>query len=170
MKKKLSMVDEGKVPKSMPFQAGFRHLTNILLQNELDIEKTVEYYKKELKNKLDEERLRARAKCAMCWLKKYAPDDFTFTVNKKVPDEVKATLSQEQKAALHELATILREKKWDDKELHGECYTILKKHHLEGKDFFTACYKVLISKEKGPKLAGFLIELGDRAIHLLESV
>jgi lysyl-tRNA synthetase, class I len=164
----LSMVEEGKVPKTMPFQPGFRHLTNILLQNELDIDKTIAYYKKDLKNKKDEKKLKARALCAMHWLENYAPEDFKYTVNKAVPKNLK--LTKEQKNALHDLAKALGENDWGAKELHTRCYEIMKAHNLEGKDFFTACYKVLISKEKGPKLAAFLTEIKERAIKLLESV
>ena len=36
-----------KIPKKMPFQPSFRHLTNILLMNLLDVKKTMDYYKKD---------------------------------------------------------------------------------------------------------------------------
>ncbi len=166
----LSMIDEKKPAKQMPFQPGFRHLTNIILQNEMDLNKTISYYETQLKNERDKGRLRARAICAKNWIDKYAPDDFRFSINKTVPEEVKKKLSNVQKTAMHELAKQLTKKEWESKDLHDECYIIIKNHKLDTKDFFTACYQVLINKDRGPKLAAFLIEIKDRAIHLLKSV
>ncbi len=166
----LSCVYPEKIQKTMPFQPSFRHLTNVLQQNEMDIDKTIGYYEKQLKNNEDKERLRTRALCAKNWLLKYAPEDFTFHVAEAVSDEVKNSLTKEQKAAFHDLAQALAERSWEDKELHEECYIILKNHSLEPHDFFSACYKVLMNKEKGPKLAAFLIEIKERAIKLLKSV
>ncbi len=165
----LSCVEEGKVPKAMPYQPGFRHITNVLLQNELDIEKSIGYFEKQLKSKEDKERLHLRALCAKNWILTYAPEEFKYTINKTVPQEVKDKLTREQRAALHELAKRLEDKEWEDKELHEECYIILKNNNLDTKNFFTACYNVLISKDKGPKLAAFLIEIKEKAVPLLKS-
>ncbi|PIN80868.1 lysine--tRNA ligase, partial [Candidatus Woesearchaeota archaeon CG10_big_fil_rev_8_21_14_0_10_34_8] len=131
-------------------------------------DKTIGYYEKQLKNKNDKDRLRTRSVCAKNWIEKYAPEDFKFSVNKKVPANL--NLSKEQKAACRNLASVLLDKEWEDKELHEECYIIMKNHNLEPKDFFSACYRVLISKDNGPKLAAFLIEIKERAVKLLESV
>ena len=165
----LSCVNEGKVPQTIPYQPGFRHLTNVLQQNELDVEKTIDYFKKQLKNQDDRERLEMRARCARNWIVKYAPEEFKFTINKEVPAEVKQHLTAGQRAALHELAKRLEEKEWEDKELHEECYILIKNNNLDPKLFFQAAYKTLISKEKGPKLAAFLIEIKEKAVRLLKS-
>lgn len=166
----LSSVDPEKSSKTMPFQPSFRHLTNVLQQNEMDVDKTIGYYEKQLKNKEDKERLRMRATCAKNWLLKYAPEEFKFSVQEIVPASVKNNITKEQKAALHDLAKALAERAWEDKDLHEECYIILKNYNLNPQEFFSACYKVLINKEKGPKLAAFLIEIKERAITLLKSV
>lgn len=166
----LSCVHETKIPKTIPFQLGFRHLTNVLQQNEMDVEKTVHYFKAQLKNKEERYRLVMRAQCAKNWLEKYAPEEFKFMLNKHVPEEIQVQLTKEQRTALHELAKQLEKKEWEDKELHEECYIILKNHNLNPQDFFKAAYKVLISKERGPKLAAFLIEIKEKAVQLLKSV
>jgi lysyl-tRNA synthetase, class I len=155
------------VPKTLPYQPSFRHLTNVLLMNDLDIDKSIGYYEKELKSKNDKERLRTRAECAVRWLEKYAPDDFTFSINKKTPV---VDLSKEQIKALKDVAKALKAKEWEDKDLHEELYVILTNHKLDTKTFFTAAYQVLISKDKGPKLAAFLIEIKERAIVLFEGL
>ncbi|MEK6868223.1 MAG: lysine--tRNA ligase, partial [Nanoarchaeota archaeon] len=166
----LSCINEGKVPETIPYQPGFRHLTNVLLQNELDIEKTIGYFKKQLKNHDDRDRLEMRGRCARNWIVKYAPEEFKFIINKEVSAEVKRHLSAEQRTAMHELAKRLDEKEWEDKDLHEECYIIIKNNNLDPKSFFQAAYKTLISKEKGPKLAAFLIEIKEKAVKLLKSV
>lgn len=166
----LSCVDEANIPKNMPYQPGFRHLTNVLQQNEMDVEKTIKYFKAQLKNKEDKARLEMRASCVKNWLLKYAPEDFKFSINKHVSEEIRAQLTKEQRAALFEIARRLAEKEWEDKDLHEEFYIILKNNNLNPADFFKAAYKVLIGKERGPKLAAFLIEIKEKAIPLLKSV
>lgn len=166
----LSSVEEGEIPKQIPFQPGFRHLCNILQQNEMDVEKTIGYFRAQLKKKEDKQRLECRAVCAKNWLLNYAPEEFKFSINKTVPETVKSALSKNQRLAMHELAKQLAEKEWEDKDLHEECYVILKNNNLEPKDFFSAAYKALINKEKGPKLAAFLIEIKEKAVLLLKSV
>ena len=139
-----------------------------MLINNLDIEKSISFYEEQLKDEADKEKLRTRAKCAVNWINKHAPDDFKFTINEELSKNL--NLSENQIAALKDVAEILKKKEWEDKELHEECYIIIKNNNLEIKDFFTAAYQVLISKEKGPKLAAFLIEIKDQAIKLFEQL
>ncbi len=158
-----------KPPKKLPFQPSFRHLTNVLQFNNLDINKSISFYEKQLKDKFDKERLRKRAQCAVNWINKHAPEDFKFTLQEKVPKGIK--LNKKQKNALKDVAKILKKKdNWEDKELHEEFYIIIKNNDLEIKDFFKAAYNVLINKDKGPKLAAFVIEIKDKAVKLFDSV
>ena len=42
---------------------------------------------------------------------------------------------------------------------------------METRDFFKVCYNILINKDKGPKLAPFIVTLGkERVIELLKKV
>ena len=54
------------------------------------------------------------------------------------------------------------------KDLHDEFYVLCESLDIQPKDFFKAAYKVLINKERGPKLAGFILMLGKQALTLLE--
>jgi lysyl-tRNA synthetase, class I len=146
----------GKIPKTIPYQPSIRHLTNVLQVNNFDIDKTVGYFEKELKNVHDKKRLRVRAECAKNWIQKYAPEDFRFTVQ----DKVQVTLAKQEKAILHELATKLEEKDWTDVELHEEMYILCKNNDFPPGDFFKLAYQVLVNKERGPKLASFILEIG----------
>lgn len=146
----------GKLPKTIPYQPKFRHLTMLLQINNFNIGKVVGYFEKELKNDHDKKRLRTRAECAKNWLQKHAPEEFKFTVQEKSPVKLK----KEEKQLLHEVAKKLLERDWTDVELHEEMYILCKNHNMQPKDFFALCYRVLINKDRGPRLASFMLEIG----------
>ncbi|MBT7331656.1 lysine--tRNA ligase, partial [Candidatus Woesearchaeota archaeon] len=157
----------GKIPKTIPYQPSFRHLTTLLQIYEFDIDKVIGYFEKELKNEHDKKRIRKRAECATNWVKKYAPDEFTFTIQKTS----QVTLGKEEKEILHQLAKKLGEKEWTDKELHEEMYILCKNSEFPIKDFFKIAYNVLINKDQGPRLASFILEIGkERVVKLFKSV
>jgi len=152
-----------KIPKKIPYQPGFRHLTTILQIKSLDIDKAIGYYEKELKNKSDQEKLRTRAECVRNWIIKHAPEEFKFSVQEKP----KAKLKTKEKKVLKQLAKRLLEKDWGAKDLHEEIYILSKNNNLEVRDFFKAAYKTLINKEKGPRLASFILEIGKKKVSRL---
>ena len=41
---------------------------------------------------------------------------------------------------------------------------------IDTKDFFKAAYLVLLNKERGPKLAGFLLAVKNKAVKLFDSI
>ena len=153
----------GAIPKTIPYQPGFRHLTTLLQIQSLDVNKTVAYFEKELKNEHDRKRLRARAECAKNWLLKHAPEEFTFSVQEKST----ATVSPAEKKLLHQIAEKLVERAWIDTELHEEMYILCKNNDVQPKDFFAAAYRVLINKEKGPRLASFILAIGVKKVAVL---
>ena len=51
-----------------------------------------------------------------------------------------------------------------DKELHEKLYEMIHKVELQPSEAFTLLYGILISKEKGPKLAGFMRIIGKEKI------
>lgn len=156
-----------KIPKQMPYQPSFRHLTTVLQINELDVQKTISYFLKELKNDFDKDRLKVRATCAKNWLEKYAPEEFKFAVQAKFT----GNLDEKEKKVLKLLSQKLLEKDWTDVELHEEMYILCQNEELETKDFFKAAYQVLVGRDKGPKLAAFILEIGkERVAELLGKV
>ncbi|MFN2312109.1 MAG: hypothetical protein ABR590_08645, partial [Spirochaetia bacterium] len=74
-------------------------------------------------------------------------------------------------AAIAGLAELLKNQ-WDsltDKALAEELYRVSRDAGVEPKDFFVVMYKVLIGKEKGPRLAAFIRTVGrERVVALLE--
>jgi lysyl-tRNA synthetase, class I len=55
-----------------------------------------------------------------------------------------------------------------DKDLHEKMYEVIHEVEIEPSDAFATLYELLISKEKGPKLAGFIRTIGkDRVLALI---
>jgi lysyl-tRNA synthetase class 1 len=151
----------GKVPEKLPYQPSFRHLSNILQVYDENIDEAVKHYSKELKTEEDEERFRLRAKCCLNWLKRYAPKDMKFRIQNHAPET--HDLNEKQIAALKKVAQIIDDFDNDEK-LHEEFYKICTELELSTKDFFKAAYKVLIDKERGPRLANFMLTIGKRRV------
>lgn len=163
----------GGMPDTMPFQPSLRHLCNVLQTHDGNIEKAKDFYKDEIKNERDQRRFLERSQCALYWIENYAPEDFKFSLNKTpVPLEMDET----QKIFLSKLKAYITEhfdSIKDDKELHEKIYEFI--NELKAKDesldpghLFSILYKILISKEKGPKLASFIRLIGkDKVLELL---
>ncbi|MBI2521732.1 MAG: lysine--tRNA ligase [Bdellovibrio sp.] len=170
-KRVIELSQIGPMPKECPFQPSFRHLCNVLQINDGDIKKTRVFYAQEIKNERDERRFQERSLCALHWLKSDAPDEFKFTLNRARPC---LDLTQGQTDFIRNLYTFL-EKEWDnlksDKELHEKLYEVI--HAIPGFEpmmGFTTLYQILISREKGPKLASFILAIGkERVLNLLAS-
>lgn len=151
----------------MPFQPSFRHLTNVLQIHDGNIEKAKEYYTNDIKNKRDQRRFEQRAQCALNWLQKFAPEDFKFNINKETPA---VELNESSRAFLQELTKLLDERSSsfdNDQDLHEAIYEIMHAQELKPGDIFPLCYTILISKPKGPKLAGFMRTIGLEKVNQL---
>ncbi|CAM9928163.1 unnamed protein product [Chrysoparadoxa australica] len=163
----LSQIQEQ--PKEMPFQPSFRHLTNVLQINDGNLDQAREYYKNEIKNERDERRFTQRSQCALHWLKNFAPEDFKFSINKEAP---KIDIDATKKNYLEDVVKGLDEKSFDtDESLNDFLYEVMHSHELKPMDIFPLCYEILISKPKGPKLAGFMNTIGvERVKTLMQGV
>lgn len=151
-----------KIPKKIPEQPSFRHMTVLTQIYEGDIEKAT----KEFKSK----RVKVRAKNAWNWVQEYAPEEMKFKVHEKITKEINKILSKEQKEALKMLEKKL-DKSYTEQSLFNEFYDVIKKTKIKNTDFFKGAYLALIGKEKGPKLANFILVLGKKRVKdLLEQI
>ncbi len=157
-----------KMPKKMPLQPSFRHLTTLIQIFDYDKKRVMNEFK--AKNEFDKDRLKIRIECAINWLEKYAPEQMKFEVQKDISSEIKKKLDDKQKKAIKLLNEKLNEKKYDEKELFEEIYEITKKLEIKPKQLFKAAYLVLLKKERGPRLAPFLITLGNKAKNLFSKL
>jgi len=136
-----------KVSKKQPKRVGFRHLITLVQIGKV---------------KEGEE----RAEKVKNWLEKYAGEDMTFEVQKKGKK-----LSGKDREAMLELKKSLESKNFTEDELFDEFYVICEKVGVKNTDFFKTAYLVLIGKEKGPRLASLILEIGkERVIGLLKEI
>ncbi len=171
----LSQVD-GKVG-ILPYQVPFRHLCNVTQIYEGDIDGVLSFLEAQAERDgkkenftVSLERIRKRSICAWNWVRIFSPDSFRFRLKKK--DEKPVELTGEEKNALYALRDELSERfdSMGEKELSGIFYEIAGRSDMEPKDFFKVMYRVLIGKDKGPRLASFILTIGrKRILEILDS-
>ena len=162
----LSQIDDKNIPQEPGYQVPFRHLCNLLQIHEGSIEKVMESLTDVTEGQ--KARLETRLKCAWNWIQKYAPEEFKWSL-RKVEDEPLAVSDNERKA-LKDLANYVDSYLDDmsEKEFSQYIYQAAGDNAMENADFFTLTYRVLIGKEKGPKLAGFIKTVGkDKILEIL---
>ena len=155
----LSQIDE--IPETMPRQLAFRHLSSVVQITDGNLDEAL---------KLagvtdgvgDSEllRLRRRAACAWTWVRKYAPEDYRFTLVR--PDARKQELSDQELEAVQKLYALVEKgfEGHNEKSLAEAIYAIAEEVGLEPKNLFALFYRVLVNNTKGPRLAGFLLTVG----------
>ena len=178
----------GEVPPRIPYQVPFRHLCNLLQIAGGDVEKALDMVG-DLKPE-DRDRMRVRARCAWTWITSFAPEDFRFSLRK--PEEAPIPLSAESRGAVQAFRVLLEErlgerdapveaqratapkktipegKILDEKTLAEEIYRICSEAGVDPKQFFVDMYRILIGKDRGPRLSGFILTIGkDRVLPLL---
>lgn len=152
-------------------QMPFRSLANFLMITAGDIDAAFDRFADfdPVRHADQLERLRRRAVCAWNWISSYAPEDFRFEL--KDGSEPPASLSEAELAALHALREDVRAglDAYDEKSMQERIYAIAEEHGVDKKRIFAAMYEVLIGKERGPRLGGFLLSIGrDRLLQILE--
>jgi lysyl-tRNA synthetase, class I len=154
-----------------PLQVPFRHLCNLLQIHAGDLDAALRAFPGVADQPPAEwERLRTRARCAWNWTQQFAPEDFRFTL--KSGTEGRVGLDAPTLAALRALRAEVADRldQYDEKTLNSRIYDIAREQELEPKDFFTSMYQVLVGKDHGPRLAGFIYTIGrDRILSILDA-
>lgn len=138
--------------KKKPDKKSFRHLVTLVQLNKL--------------KGLNKESL-FRAEKVKNWLDKYADENMKFEVQEKL----KFPFKGKEKKSLIELRETLKSKDFTPEELFNEFYEICQKLEIKNTDFFRTAYQAIIGKEKGPRLAEFILMIGkDKVIKLLKQL
>ncbi len=118
-----------------------------------------------------EKEVMERIEAARNWLSKYAPEDVKFSVQTEAADAPKLNLKQEEKAVFHKIADLLGKHEFTEKTLHEEFYAVCKANNIPAGDFFKNAYQILFRKDRGPRLAHFILTYGkDKAAVIFEKV
>ena len=160
----LSVPNNEVIPKQCPIQPSMRHMCTIAQAQDFNYEKVKSFFKDQIKTQFDEKRVEQRFYCAKHWLGLYAPEEMKFSLVSKIEN-----ISEEQRQILKEVKDALKNKE-NPKELFGDFKIIAQNHNLEISEFFTMMYQVLMNKDKGPKLGGFMIENKEKMLNLLEEL
>ncbi|HOV63502.1 MAG TPA: lysine--tRNA ligase [Spirochaetia bacterium] len=165
----LSQVE--RVPDKMPPQIPFRHLCNLLQVNSGDIQKVVRSFPELSKDQA--QRLEVRCTCAWNWITKFSPEDFRFslrTASDPVPvfeTSVNASSIRAVVAAVR--AVVDKLETYDERTLAEALYNAAASVGVEATEMFKIVYSVLIGKDKGPRLASFMLIVGkDRLAEILD--
>lgn len=119
--------------------------------------------------KKDQESLKQLFEYAKAWAP-HAPEEMTIRLHTSIPPAIQKSLSTKQKTALKELASLLQKKKTAE-QLHNALWDIVKNNGLEPKEFFSAVYLALIGKERGPRLAPFILAVGkENVLSILKKI
>jgi lysyl-tRNA synthetase class 1 len=153
---------------TMPTQIPFRHLCSLIQIQDGNIQGMIDSLSMRTSEE-DLNRLRTRARCAWNWTQSYAPDSFRFSLRSRGSEPLE--LPPEERKAVVLLRQEIEENldTHDEKSLGEAIYTLAAEARMEPKDFFKLVYRVLIDKEMGPRLAGFLLTIGkQRVLEILE--
>lgn len=166
----LSQVARGGVPQALPAQVPFRHLCNVLLIHNGDVDAALaampgtDAFDDDLMR-----RARDRARCAWRWVQSYAPEEFRFRLVDPASPPLDVTPAERE--AIRGLAALVRTHldDLDEKGVQNAIYEVARGAGFEPPVLFETLYRVLVDREKGPRLGGFLKTLGrERVLALLE--
>ena len=158
------------VPEKAPYRAPFRELCNRLQVCDGDIQRTLDrFYSNDAVTEQDRKLFVDRSHRALFWLENYASEEFRYKINDQI---ISLDLSEPQENALLELRNLISScdlESIDTKELNQQIYDkVIRAAGCDAKEFFSVVYQKLISREKGPRLPGFMKEIGkDRLLGLL---
>jgi lysyl-tRNA synthetase class 1 len=152
----------GELPKKLPLQINLGHASMIVQSTNFDLNKAVNILKDTghvpaKSSKDDLEYVKQRLTRAKQWIEEFAPEQYKFIVQENVPEQVKE-LDKEERKALNKLADVIGTGKWKEKDLESAIYEFAKEE-LTPKQIFRSAYLALLGKERGPRLAQFVLSL-----------
>jgi len=115
--------------------------------------------------------LKQRLGHARRWAELYGGEEYRIRVTESPEPRVLKGLSREQRAGLRELGEGLSGRALREEELYNMFWEIARKHGLAAPRFFEAAYRVLINRDSGPRLAPFILAIGQKRVAgVLEAV
>ncbi|MGL4525151.1 MAG: lysine--tRNA ligase [Spirochaetia bacterium] len=158
----LSQVNQCEI--HIPYQISIRHLCTLLQIFEGDIGATIQRLGDVQSEQ--KERLKIRAACAWFWIQNYAPEDFRFALRKE--GDPRISLNDVEQTILREFAHIVPAiSQESENDFAIKLYDINKKLSIESDVLFSCIYRVLLGKDKGPRLVNFLYTIGESRLQTI---
>jgi lysyl-tRNA synthetase, class I len=160
----LSLVDEEIVDKK-PLRPSFRLLANRLQICNGDFKRVFEKFYKDIKYSIYE----SRAKRAWYWVGNHAPEELCYRIRDGKDRFEQNDFEKDIISRLRNLLVSIDLETITTQELNELIWEkTIKSSGGEAKDVFKTIYRCLIKRDKGPRLPGFLKEIGkDKLLELL---
>jgi lysyl-tRNA synthetase class 1 len=152
----LCALPENQAEIKTPWELRFRELAFIVQMPHLSLKEEAQRVKG---TELSEEELAAleeRARYARFWIATYAPEDFRYILQEKLPE---ASLTAIQKKALAELLTYMDDSVRSGEELHAKLHEMKTSVPIQPSALFRAIYRIFLNRDSGPKAGWFLAGL-----------
>jgi len=146
IKKLVHLSDQKKLP-------SFRHFCNLLQIHNKDQKIIQGFYDHDISDFFHR---------ACFWLENYAPEDFLFQL--KTVQNIKIDQDFE---FFKKFSLLLSHSFESDTSLHEAIYALIHEYSLNPKDVFQKIYQLMIDKNHGPKLAHFILEIGQDKVKAL---
>ena len=93
---------------------------------------------------------------AKSWLVKFAPEQVKFAL---LPEDAPVELTEKERSIVTHFLDALPSMEWTPESIHNSVHELIKAAGFEPKVGFSLFYRVLIGKERGPRLGYFLSNL-----------
>lgn len=137
----------------------FSQIAFLSQMRHLNIEKEAEHLVGHPLSEEDKKELKKRLHYAQVWIDTYAPEDYQFAIQEKLPD---IQLNEVQKKALSLVLEYLKSVDFiDGQVMHTKLHEMKESTGINPKEFFEAIYLSVLGKKSGPK-AGWFLSVIDR--------
>ena len=135
------------------WQLRFSQVAFIVQMPHLSLEKEAAAVKGAALTEDETRTLLERAHYARFWLSTYAPEEYKYALQEKMPA---MELSSAQKSALASLALFMSEGQKTGEELHARLHALKTETPIKPAELFSALYGIFLNRTSGPK-AGWLL-------------
>lgn len=139
----------------------FSQIAFLSQMRHLDIEKEAEHLVGHALTDADKAELKKRLHYAQIWIDTYAPEDYKFAIQEKLPEGAKNLNEVQKKALALVLEYIKSVETIDGQGMHTKLHEIKEVTQINPKEFFEAIYLSVLGKSSGPK-AGWFLSVIDR--------
>lgn len=153
----LSQMPSEQAEEPAPWQLRFSLVAFMVQMPHVDLEKEAEAVKGRALTRDERALLSERAQYARFWLSTYAPDQFKYELQQRMPGD--AVLTSVQKTAMGKLAEYMERREPNGEEVHAYLHELKTEVPIEPKELFSAIYKIFLNRTSGPKAGWFLASL-----------
>jgi len=135
--------------------ADFTLITTFLQLPHINIYEQCEKLKGSVLTEAEKTNLTQRAKSGQYWLNNFATEDEKITIQENLPEKANE-LNVVQRGFLRNYLDLINKSDWTDKSIQSAIFAAVRITPIDNKEGFKAVYRVLLDKEKGPKVGNLI--------------